>query len=352
MITRDELMAAVIASPDDDIPRLVLADWFAERGDPRGELIHVGCVLAAGSLDDAQRAACERRYAELIAGPGTLWLTELKLKNEVVAFRRGMVEAVALQWERFPAVADRLFASTPLRALTTWDFGDNGLRQWGQMPWLGRLQDLHLRGVDPHQLRSLLAPSDLTNVRRLTIEGNHRGQLGLAGARLIASWPSFPKVIELALINAGLTDAAVATLGERMGQLSAVDFTINDCGLDSLRVVASHGARLTRLALGSNRIGNAGAQRLATAEGLSQLESLRLESAQLGDPGALAILSSPLLPRLRRLDFASNQLTDAGAVAIAAVEGRELASLDVSANRIGARGERALRARYGDRVRI
>jgi uncharacterized protein (TIGR02996 family) len=32
-----ELLAAVLASPDDDAPRLVYADWLHERDDPRGE---------------------------------------------------------------------------------------------------------------------------------------------------------------------------------------------------------------------------------------------------------------------------------------------------------------------------
>jgi uncharacterized protein (TIGR02996 family) len=33
----DALLQAVLASPDDDTPRLVYADWLEERGDPRGE---------------------------------------------------------------------------------------------------------------------------------------------------------------------------------------------------------------------------------------------------------------------------------------------------------------------------
>ena len=38
-----ELLAQIIASPDNDGPRLVFADWLDQRGDPRGELIHVQC---------------------------------------------------------------------------------------------------------------------------------------------------------------------------------------------------------------------------------------------------------------------------------------------------------------------
>jgi uncharacterized protein (TIGR02996 family) len=40
------LLADVLARPQDDGPRLVLADWLAEQGDPRGELISLQIALA------------------------------------------------------------------------------------------------------------------------------------------------------------------------------------------------------------------------------------------------------------------------------------------------------------------
>jgi uncharacterized protein (TIGR02996 family) len=32
-------LEAICANPDDDVPRLIFADWLEERGDPRGEFI-------------------------------------------------------------------------------------------------------------------------------------------------------------------------------------------------------------------------------------------------------------------------------------------------------------------------
>jgi uncharacterized protein (TIGR02996 family) len=52
----DALLAAVIAAPDDDGPRLVLADYLIQRGDPRGELIVVQCKLARDGLRADLRA--------------------------------------------------------------------------------------------------------------------------------------------------------------------------------------------------------------------------------------------------------------------------------------------------------
>src|SRR4051794_36091905 len=42
----DAFLAAILAEPDNDAPRLIYADWLDERGDPRGEFIRVQCQLA------------------------------------------------------------------------------------------------------------------------------------------------------------------------------------------------------------------------------------------------------------------------------------------------------------------
>jgi uncharacterized protein (TIGR02996 family) len=41
----DEFLNAVLASPEDDGPRLAYADWLSNRGDPRGEFIRIQCQL-------------------------------------------------------------------------------------------------------------------------------------------------------------------------------------------------------------------------------------------------------------------------------------------------------------------
>src|ERR1043165_4092328 len=50
--------------PDDDTPRLVLADWLQDRGDPRGELIALDierCRLREGDPRHAELWQRERR---------------------------------------------------------------------------------------------------------------------------------------------------------------------------------------------------------------------------------------------------------------------------------------------------
>ena len=46
MTQLDAFLQAVKDDPDDDAPRLLLADWLEEQGEPRGEFIRVQCLRA------------------------------------------------------------------------------------------------------------------------------------------------------------------------------------------------------------------------------------------------------------------------------------------------------------------
>src|SRR4051794_14262414 len=98
----ESLLAAVVAAPDDDAPRLVLADFLSSRGDPRGEFITLQCRLAAAPDDEARR---KLRIAEnkLLKAHEATWTAgffgvakstpERKVK---VAFHRGFLEEATL----------------------------------------------------------------------------------------------------------------------------------------------------------------------------------------------------------------------------------------------------------------
>ena len=53
----------VVAEPDGDVPRLVLADWLDEQGDDRGELIRVECEMRR--IEDDWDARVPGRYTNL-----------------------------------------------------------------------------------------------------------------------------------------------------------------------------------------------------------------------------------------------------------------------------------------------
>jgi len=60
-----ELIAQILASPDDLAPRLVLADALTRDGDPRGELIHLQVALT--TADGEERVRLEAAIAPLVA---------------------------------------------------------------------------------------------------------------------------------------------------------------------------------------------------------------------------------------------------------------------------------------------
>src|SRR5262245_63559304 len=55
------LLTAIEAAPDDDGPRLVLADLLQQRGDAWGEIIVLGCELAR-----REEPALRRRHDQLV----------------------------------------------------------------------------------------------------------------------------------------------------------------------------------------------------------------------------------------------------------------------------------------------
>jgi uncharacterized protein (TIGR02996 family) len=91
---RDALLAAILAAPADDAPRLVYADWLDEHGEgDRAEFIRLGCFLShnpkpPGCEGVSRGQKCddpecpwvvyckkETRYRKLLAGPHHEWIT-------------------------------------------------------------------------------------------------------------------------------------------------------------------------------------------------------------------------------------------------------------------------------------
>ncbi len=71
-MTEADLLAAIAETPDAEEPRLVYADLLAERGDPRGELMHLQLKLAKredAALRRRERALIEEHHDRLLGTP-------------------------------------------------------------------------------------------------------------------------------------------------------------------------------------------------------------------------------------------------------------------------------------------
>src|SRR5919204_1426609 len=142
-------------NPEDDTPRLVLADWLQDRGDPRGEFVHLRVVGARLAEDDPHRASLGRREHQLLGRHLFDWLGPFvdHVKGRGWEFERGLVQLEA-RAEKFltrevarlagtetgawvdglrleeitPRLVARLARFPLLDLLTTLDLSGNGLR--------------------------------------------------------------------------------------------------------------------------------------------------------------------------------------------------------------------------------
>ncbi|MEO8703874.1 MAG: TIGR02996 domain-containing protein [Kofleriaceae bacterium] len=107
------LLAAVIADPEDDAARLVLADHWIERGDPRGELVQLQCRLVATPVP---RESPVRRTAE-VALERCRQLYERDVAGATFGVRRGLVDLVAVTVPALAKLTATLFAKHPIQTL-------------------------------------------------------------------------------------------------------------------------------------------------------------------------------------------------------------------------------------------
>jgi uncharacterized protein (TIGR02996 family) len=202
------LLAAIVANPDEDTPRLVHADWLQEHDRPeRAELIRAQIGLARSKGDtasSAQRNEWNARVRELLQEHSREWRKELPILPGVSwgSLARGMVESASLtvrKWDaNFTARASAIFGHAPLRALHVhfngWAHSPDGCAEMLRWDGLARFDELRLKarfyyvaGEDP-------APPFF--------------------ARLWAHrWGARPRVLDLR--ECWITDGAVAPLLDR-----------------------------------------------------------------------------------------------------------------------------------------
>jgi uncharacterized protein (TIGR02996 family) len=113
MAAAADLLAAVLADPDSDGPRLLYADWLQEHGHSAGaEFIRVQCALARLTNDDAAWFDLEARERTWLDAHGRFgWF-----------YRRGLIERVYSELRSgaassYPALLSKLSRATPLQGL-------------------------------------------------------------------------------------------------------------------------------------------------------------------------------------------------------------------------------------------
>lgn len=275
-----ELLAfleAIKETPDDDMPRLILADWFEERGEPRGEFIRAQVLAARLAASDPHCRRLEAQAAELLARHEAVW--------------QG----------RLPDL------------LGGWQFFHRGLLHLTVSP--GRLMVAEAR---------LLGTEDWCWVEAITLRSLDDGDAALlAGSALLST------LTELSLSMSAIGDDGLVALvtSPHVRHLAVLRLDHTRVGLEGLQALARSeiATRLTTLDLGWTPTGAWGAQALASSSRLRRLKVLQLHGANLGDAGVAELADSPILDRVQTLSLSRNGLTDDAAESL--VESAHLGSL-------------------------
>ena len=113
MNAHDGLLAAISETPDDDVPRLIYADWLDEQGDSaRAEFIRLQCRAVSLPWEE-ERDALEDRAEELLRQHEDEWLGaegEFVREGE---YRRGFLERVRTEPQLDPPAIHDLFRIGP-----------------------------------------------------------------------------------------------------------------------------------------------------------------------------------------------------------------------------------------------
>jgi uncharacterized protein (TIGR02996 family) len=122
---RAGLMRAILERPDDDAPRLMLADWHDEQAERTGDPWH------------ARRAVTIRRG---VAAPLVSWrVAGLEMSGKRLAWpglsRRGFLEAVTTTTAGFLAGAAAMFSRNPITRVTLTDRHPAGLTNGHHWFW-------------------------------------------------------------------------------------------------------------------------------------------------------------------------------------------------------------------------
>jgi len=119
MTDHEALLAVVRESPDDDLPRLVYADWLDENGGgERAAFIRAQVEAARAEPHSPEaREANDRAAALLTPTNRDEWTWNLRGLVLDVGFERGFPHHATVDAGQFPDVAEELFAAEAIRSL-------------------------------------------------------------------------------------------------------------------------------------------------------------------------------------------------------------------------------------------
>ena len=244
--TETAFLRTILASPEDDAPRLVYADWLDENGDPdRAEFIRLQVRLARTHPHDPEWPRLKAVVSQIERAHFASWVNELPdlpwVRWEI--FERGFISAVRVdEPDAFFRSAAKIFAAAPIR-------------------------EVRLHQFSPHRATELADSKYLKHVRVLDLnDGNQIGNLGIDA--LMYS-PQLADLLELKVGRNSLGAAGIRSIAQ------------------SPYVRELRGLRAER-----NDLYDDGLKYLAASPGVRQMNYLDLARTRTGDDGIIALVRS------------------------------------------------------------
>jgi uncharacterized protein (TIGR02996 family) len=349
MTGEQALMQAILEDPEDDLARLVYADWLEENGEQeRAEFIRAQVELARfigdGSDADAlarflhpltlamvewdrlepvlaERARLRARARELLRN-GDTWSVRVEgLENVKFEFTRGFPSRVIVRsLDSFLAQADQVFRAAPVHELEVSFQSLAEVRDLIRSGHLRRISELKVTGFlgeeEGAQMLRLLGESpDVAGVKRLTATGDADNALPLVRALEAGRGWGDLEQLDLEFRRASLESieldpASARILGWAPHLKNLRDLTLNWFALSSpfaVETLASSFPALESLRLGESSATDEVALALARAD-LPDLRSLYISRHQFRDPRAAAGLGTSRWPRLVALELSGDML--------------------------------------------
>lgn len=355
---RTALMAAIISQPDEDTPRLMLADWLQENGEAdRGEFIRLQVEGARAEPFSPQALRYEGAARGLLERHFEAWTRHIPDRIIGKRFVRGFVEHVGVNAATFPRDAAALFAAEPVRSLQVIRFGGaaplDALFNVPQMTRVAQL-DCSQLGHHPDYFEQLSACPRLGALTDLNLRNN---PVPIPWLRALLVGPALPALRGLDLADDVNLSRVLAEALPRADhrRLARLDLSYIGFRSDDLRrVLASrcvHGLEELRLVWRGEVSGPLTHLDLGWALPWDRLRVLDLEGQGVGNEGVREIVAEvsrrPASP-LRWLGLANNGLrADAVRFLVGSDESRlNLYHLDVRNNGLTAGHRAALEKRF------
>jgi uncharacterized protein (TIGR02996 family) len=374
MATEQDFLAALEAAPDDDVTRLVYADWLEDQGQSaRAEFIRVQCELAKLPEGHPRQRKLVLRERRLLAQHRMEWVrpvADLAPKRTLIAmsgyardrkmptnvgiegylnqwgvlFRGGVIDELIVPAGRLPAEAGKLEQLPTLRALDIRNICGNVrlAEELAALPLLGKLEGLRLADSQSFYFWAATSLAGLPGGGGYSNDVEPRRE----ALRQVVQSPHLKRLRTLGLADNWIQEGLGQTLAnaKQLRGLSSLDLSGNRVTSEDLRWLAEaeHLAGLQRLNLRNTHLGD-GVRVLREARVFPNLAELDLSQSRLLLAGIQELFRIVPLEKLKVLKL--NRLNQQIGMVQALVNCsrlRNLEQLELSWNRIGEQGARLL----------